>query len=310
MQLPSLHIYEVGPRDGLQNQPTMVSTADKQRLITALVEAGLTEIEVTSFVSPKAIPQLADAPELMGAITPLPNLRANALIINQKGYDRALEAGCRAIAIVVVVSESLSQKNSRMSVSEGLASAVRLLRQGRQDGVSRRVYLAPAWICPYEGPVDPARVIACADTLWAEQPEVMTLADTIGQAHPLQVGQLCETFVQRYEVSRLAAHFHDTAAFGLANAYAALQAGIRRLDSSIGGLGGCPFAPGAAGNLATEDLVLMAHRMGLQTGISLERLWEEIYRLEQCLGRPLGGRTRAFWESQQQRRVQTRESIS
>jgi len=298
-----LHICDVGPRDGLQNQPTPVSTPDKQRMITALAGAGLTEIEATSFVSPKAIPQLADAPEVMRAAASIPGLRANALIINQKGYDRALEAGCRAIAIVVVISESLSQKNSRMSVSEGITSALSLLRQGRQDGVSRRIYLAPAWVCPYEGPVDPALVLDCADSLWAEQPEVLTLADTIGQAHPAQVQALCEAFAQRYEVSRLAAHFHDTAAFGLANAYAALQSGFRRLDSSIGGLGGCPFAPGAAGNLATEDLVLMAHRMGLQTGISLERLWDEIHRLEQCLGRPLGGRTRAFWESQQQRRL-------
>jgi hydroxymethylglutaryl-CoA lyase len=303
-----LLVYEVGPRDGLQNEATHVPAAEKIAFLRGLRAVGLKAIEATSFVSPKAIPQMADAPEIFASIredaaagTVPAGTRHAALVINEKGYDRAREAGATAVAIVVVVSETLSHRNSRMTVDEGVASAVSILRRARSEGVHRRVYIAPAWVCPYEGPTDPDKVVRAADAIWEAGVDELAIADTIGHAHPLEVGRLFDRLGKRYGMTKLAAHFHDTQALGLANAAAAIAAGVRIVDGAAFGLGGCPFAPGAAGNLATEDLVFLAHKMGFRTGVDLEGLRGLTARMEAVVGRPIGGRTRAWYERSQGR---------
>lgn len=292
-----ISIYEVGLRDGLQNERTAVSTPDKVHLLEGLASAGLRRLEVTSFVNPNAVPQMADAPDVVAAAARHAELRPTALVINEKGYDRARAAGVRSIAMVVVITETLAQRNSRMSVADGLATCRRVLERARQDGVDRRVYLAPAFVCPFEGAVAPDHVARCADAIGAgEDTFEIAIADTIGHAHPLEVGRLFETFASRFGAARLAAHLHDTQGLALANAAAAISAGVRTIDASVGGLGGCPFAPGAAGNLATEDLVLMVQKMGFETGVDLAALHRVVSDAERIIGRPLGGRSRAWWK--------------
>ncbi|MBK8985624.1 MAG: hydroxymethylglutaryl-CoA lyase [Chloroflexi bacterium] len=293
-------VYEVGPRDGLQNEANPISTARKNRLVDGLVEAGLQHIELTSFVHPTAVPQMADADEVMvtalGKYGRLPT-QFVGLVFNQRGYDRAIAAGCRAIACGVSVSESFSQSNTRMSTQEALEISRSLVSQAKRDGLWTRVYVMTAWVCPFEGRTNPYRTIALAEKLWELGADELAIADTIGHADPLSVGHLMEELGRRLDMNRLAVHLHDTQAMGLANATTALQAGVRIFDSSLGGLGGCPFAPGAAGNLATEDLVFLAYKMGLGTGIDFQKLWPIIYDMEQWVGRPIGGRIRQWWES-------------
>lgn len=292
-----LKICEVGPRDGLQNEATPVSTAQKQKLLDGAMDAGLRYIELTSFVSAKAVPQMADADQMMPyAREKYPTGHFNGLIINEKGYERAIEAGTKGVAVVVVVSEALSQRNSRMSVAESLATCAKIVARAKSEGVFTRVYLAVAWVCPYEGATPPEKVIACADTVWEMGVDELALADTIGHAHPLEVGRLIEQCGKRYDMRKLAVHLHDTQALGLANAAAAISAGVRIVDASVGGLGGCPFAPGARGNLATEDLVFMAHKMGFETGVDIEKLWNTVNDADGMVGRRVGGRIREWWE--------------
>jgi hydroxymethylglutaryl-CoA lyase len=291
-------IYEVGPRDGLQNEANPISTARKNRLVDSLVDAGLHHIELTSFVHPQAVPQMADADDVMHtAVTRHPGQQFIGLVFNQRGYDRAIAAGCRAIACGVSVSESFSQSNTRMSSQEALDVTRTLIAQAKQEGVWTRVYVMTAWVCPFEGRTNPYRTIALAEKLWELGADELAVADTIGHADPLSVGRLMEELGRRLDMNRLAVHLHDTQAMGLANATTALQAGVRIFDSSVGGLGGCPFAPGAAGNLATEDLVFLAYKMGLGTGVDFQKLWPIIYDMEQWVGRPIGGRIRQWWES-------------
>jgi hydroxymethylglutaryl-CoA lyase len=291
-----LTICDVGPRDGLQSQPTLVSTEDKRALIRGLLSAGLRQLEVTSFVSPKAVPQLADAEAVLGELAQRPDVRGYVLLMNERGYARAKAAGARALTIVTVCSETFAQKNNGRSARETVETARRIGALARADGMYVRVALAAAWHCPYEGPVDAGYVRALADEVWAMGVDELSLADTIGYAHPAQVRTLLRPLVDSYG-ARVSAHFHDTQALGLANAAASLEAGVRSFDASVGGLGGCPFAPGAAGNLATEDLVLMAHKMGFDTGVDLDALWRSVEALERVLARPLGGRTRDWWRS-------------
>lgn len=295
-----IKIYEVGPRDGLQNEATLVETEQKKQLVDDLVRAGLSHIELTSFVHPKAVPQMADADEMMRSA--MANYKDQGvqfvgLVFNQKGYDRALAAGCRAMAFGVSVTETFSQRNTRMSTQRAMEITRDLLAQARRDGIWTRVYLMAAWVCPFEGPTPPLRTIAYAEKVWEMGPDELAIADTIGHAHALEVGRLMERLGRRMDINRLAVHLHDTQALGLANATAALQAGVRIFDTSIGGLGGCPFAPGAAGNLATEDLVFMAYKMGLGTGVDFDALWDVIFDLEQMVDRSVGGRIRPWWES-------------
>lgn len=293
-----LKIYEVGPRDGLQNEGKPVNTAQKKQIVAGLIAAGLQNIELTSFVHPKAVPQMADADDMMAeAIAKYPRVNFIGLVFNQRGYDRAMAAGCRAMAFGVSVSNTFSERNTRMTSERAYEITRDLARQAKRDGVWTRVYVMTAWVCPFEGPTNPFKTIAVAEKLWALGVDELAIADTIGHANPLEVGRLMEDLGRRLDMNRLAVHLHDTQALGLANATTAIQAGVRIIDSSVGGLGGCPFAPGAAGNLATEDLVFMAYKMGLGTGVDFDALWQIVFDLEGMVGHRTGGRIRQWWES-------------
>ena len=297
-----LKIYEVGPRDGLQNEAVALSAAQKGRLIGGLVEAGLRHIEVTSFVHPTAVPQLADADEVMAETVSLygaTGIELTGLVFNDRGYERAVANGCRSLAFGAAVSETFSLRNTHNTPRQALDTARRLVARARDEGLRTRFYLMTAWVCPFEGSVSPHKTLALVQEIADWGVDEIAVADTIGHADPLSVGRLIDLIARRIDISRLAAHLHDTQALGLANATAALQAGIRTFDSSVGGLGGCPFAPGAAGNLSTEDVVFMAHKVGLGTGVDFRRLWEVVYALERDIGRPIGGRIRQWWESSQ-----------
>lgn len=293
-----LRIYEVGPRDGLQNEKAAITTNDKITLIDGLLEAGITTLEATSFVNPKAVPMMADAPQIMAHVRQAaPDVHAMSLIFNEKGYDNAIAAESKAVSLVLIVSDSLSKSNSGKTADEWLDSYKGIIARAKQDGIWIRAYLAASWVCPFEGQIAPERVFKYGDWLWEQGVDELCPTDPIGHAHPLQVGSLMEALGKRYDMQKLAIHLHDTQALGLANASAALSAGVRAFDTSIGGLGGCPFAPGAAGNLATEDFVLMAHKMGFETGIVWDKLWPVVQQIEPIIGRRIGGRTRAWYES-------------
>lgn len=295
-----IRICEVGPRDGLQNEPVPISTAQKRLLISGLIEAGLDNIEVTSFVNPKLVPQMADSRQVMArtlAKVQDPDIRLTALVLNERGYDYALETGARSMATLVMVSNTLSERNSNMSRDESLELTRILLRRAREDGVWMRVYIGTAWTCPYEGDIPPTVTIGVAEQVWDMRPDELAIADTIGHAQPLEVGYLMKDLVTRFGRKKLAIHLHDTQALGLVNAAAAIHAGVRLFDASVGGLGGCPFAPGAAGNLATEDLVFMAHKMGFETGVDLAKLWKVVQVAKGFVNRPIGGRIWPWWEA-------------
>jgi hydroxymethylglutaryl-CoA lyase len=297
----TLTICDVSLRDGLQNEKTLISTEAKLALLDDLAGAGVTYLEVASFVNPKAVPQMADAEAMVQAVSGrYPSLRGVGLIFNERGYERALAAGCRSVALVLIVSDSLSRSNSGRTADEWLPAYAALVARAKSDGVWVRGYLAGAWVCPFEGQVDPVRALYYADALLAMGVDELCATDPIGHAHPEQVESLSRELMMRAGAEKLAVHLHDTLAFGLANAAAAMRAGVRIFDSSLGGLGGCPFAPGAAGNLATEDLVLMAQRMGYQTGIDLDKLWDAVRRFEPVIGRPIGGRSRVWYDGQRQ----------
>jgi hydroxymethylglutaryl-CoA lyase len=296
-----LKIYEVGPRDGLQNEAVQVSTAGKVSLIDGLVKAGLRHVEVTSFVNPRAVPQTADADQVMAQTLARHADRRGqftGLVFNETGYERALASGCRAIAVGAAVSDSFSRANTGMSAGEAMAMARKLAEWAHRDGLWLRAYVSTAWVCPFEGYIQPNKAIAYAEQLWEIGVDELAMADTIGHASPLEVGLLMEALGKRLDMSRLAVHLHDTQALGLANATAAIQAGVRIHDTSVAGLGGCPFAPGAAGNMATEDMVFLAYKLGLGTGVDLVALWDVVAEVERLVGRRVGGRIRAWWESE------------
>ncbi|HZD10363.1 MAG TPA: hydroxymethylglutaryl-CoA lyase [Candidatus Binatia bacterium] len=295
-----LRVYEVGPRDGLQNESAHVSTSQKLELIDGLIEAGIRFIEANSFVHPRAVPQMADADELQVKLLERygdSRVTFTSLVLNDKGYDRAYEAGSRHMALGVAVSDTFSRRNTNMSSEEAFATVERLIRRASGDGVWVRAYLMTAWVCPFEGPQSPRKALAFARRLWDMGIDELSVADTIGHADPLHVGRLFEQIARHTDMTKLAAHLHDTQVLGLANATAALSAGVRIFDSSVGGLGGCPFAPGAAGNLATEDIVFLAYKMGLGTGVDLNKLWDVVAFADEIIGRRVGGRIRDWWES-------------
>jgi hydroxymethylglutaryl-CoA lyase len=295
----NITVCEVGPRDGLQNEKAVISAAQKCALVDGLVRAGARYIELGSFVNPKAVPQMADTEAVFAhALAHYPEVRFTGLVLNERGYERAVAAGCRAIALVVIASETWSWRNSNLSTAESVEVCRRLLARAKGDGVWARVYLSAAWHCPYEGPTPAARVLALADEIWAQGVDELAIADSIGHAYPLEVGRLMEQLGNRFAMSKLAVHLHDTQALGNANAYAALSAGVRIVDASLGGLGGCPFAPGTAGNLATEDFAFMAHKMGFDTGFDLDALWPVVRDADAMLGRRVGGRIREWYEPQ------------
>lgn len=288
-------IKEVAPRDGLQAQPKHLTLAQRQQLIEELAATGVPELEIGSFVSPKAVPQMAGT-DVLAAQLPPQRLAYSALVPNMKGYALARQAGIDTLAIAIAATEEMNQNNIRMSLEQTFAMAKELLGQGRTDGVAIHAYLAVAFECPYEGKVDPGLVVAQAHQLMQEQPARLVIADTIGAANPKAVRQLMSQLVAEFGSDRLGCHFHDTRAMGLANVYAALEAGITQFDSSAGGLGGCPFAPGAKGNVATEDVVLLCESMGLRTGIDMPALLAAVASLGDMIGAPQGGRAH-YWLS-------------
>jgi len=284
-------IVEVGPRDGLQNEAARIAAADKVAFVALLAKAGLPVIEVTSFVRPDRVPQLADAREVFAALAPPSTTRYTALVPNLVGLREALAAGVREVAIFAAASEGFSQRNTNRSIAQSLVAFADVCREAREAGVRVRGYLSTAFGCPFDGAVDPTRVGEIARQLLDLGVYEVAISDTIGIAHPGQVRQVVAAAVEAgVRVDQIALHFHDTRGQALANVMAALPLGVRTFDASAGGLGGCPFAPGATGNLATEDLVYMLDGLGYQTGVSLPALLEASAFIEPKVGHPLSSR--------------------
>jgi len=262
-------VVEVGPRDGLQNEKSIVPTSTKIAFIEALADAGLSVVEATSFVSPKSIPQLADADEVMRDLRRKDGVRYPVLVPNERGMERALSAGAHEFAVFTAASESFTRHNINATIAESIARFTPIVSRAKTEGIRVRGYISTCFGCPYEGVVEPSAVISVAQRLLDLGIDELSIGDTIGVATPNQVTDLCELLKAKFGVERLAMHFHDTRGTALANVLAALQCGIAIIDSAAGGFGGCPYAPGAAGNLATEDLLYMLHGMGIETGVSL-----------------------------------------
>lgn len=259
-------------------------------MVEMLAKAGLTEIELASFVRPDFVPNMADGEAVVAGTNQLQGIHRMGLAINERGYDRLIASGLDSMATVVFTSESMSQSNSRMSVAQAIQVAQKLAVRASKDDVVLRIYISTAWVCPFEGIIPYETVLRVADKLIALDPYDLSLADTIGHASPHQVAELIAFLRRRIPIEKLSVHLHDTQALGLANAYAAIDAGVRTLDASFGGLGGCPFAPGATGNLATEDLVFLAHKLGFETEVDMEKVAEVTRFAEPLIGRRLGGR--------------------
>jgi hydroxymethylglutaryl-CoA lyase len=270
----TVHIVEVGPRDGLQNEHVQITSEHKIHFIDLLSEAGLPTIEATSFVSPRAIPQLGDADIVMQGITRAPSIDYPVLVPNLKGLERALRAGIKSMAVFTGASETFTKHNINASIDESLANFRAVIQKAQQENISVRGYISTVFGCPYEGSVDPHKVLWVARQLFEMGVSDISLGDTIGVATPDQVVDVLNLLLEQghIPVERIGVHFHDTRGTALANVLMALQMGVSTVDSSAGGLGGCPYAPGAAGNLATEDLVYMLDGMGIHTGVDLDKL--------------------------------------
>lgn len=270
----SVRVVEVGPRDGLQNEKALVPTAQKIQFIQMLADAGLPVVEATSFVSPRAIPQLSDASEVMTKLDMHSSTSYPVLVPNLKGMERALAVGVRAIAVFTAASESFTRHNINATIAESLANFRPVVALAQQEKVSVRGYISTVFGCPYEGKVEPRQALNVAQALLEMGIDELSLGDTIGVATPNQVVDVIGLLVDEGAIpmGQLAMHFHDTRGTALANVLMALQTGISIIDSSAGGLGGCPYAPGAAGNLATEDLLYMLHGMGIHTGVDLDKV--------------------------------------
>jgi len=283
-------IYEVSPRDGLQNEAAPLPLADKVRLIRALLAAGLHRIELTSFVSPRWIPQLADAEELIQTLPAPEGVTFSALVPNATGLERALRVGIGEIAVFLSASETHNRKNTNKSIEQSLETFREVVPPARAAGLRVRAYVSTVWGCPYEGAVPFARALEIARALLELDCYQISLGDTIGVGTPAQTKAIVTAFLGEIPASKLALHFHDTRGTALANCLVGLELGIRDFDASVAGLGGCPYAPGAAGNLATEDLVFMLHGMGIGTGVDLDLLIEAGRVAETVVGRPLPGK--------------------
>jgi hydroxymethylglutaryl-CoA lyase len=265
-------LFEVGPRDGLQNESRLVATADKVALIDALSDSGLRAIEITSFVNPQWVPQLADASEVARRIVRRPGLTYSGLVPNPQGLVAAQTAGMSEIAVFLSASETHNRKNVNKGIAESLRVMAQVVPQAQAAGMRVRGYVSTVFGCPYEGAIEPGRVVQLVTALHAAGCYQVSLGDTIGVANPRQVRDMLDLVLRDMALEFLAVHFHDTRGTALANLVVALDKGIRTVDTALGGLGGCPFAPGASGNLATEDAVYMLEGMGVRTGIDLEKL--------------------------------------
>ena len=287
-------ITDVGPRDGLQNQPRILTVDERLRLIGAITAAGVASIEVGSFVSPRAVPAMAGTDAVVAALPTDSPVHYTALIPNMKGYELARAAGARSVTMVLYASDGMARKNVNMSMAEAEAVTADILAIARADGIEVIAAISVAFACPFDGATDPGVVRAAAARFLALGADRVVIADTIGAGNPQQVRSLTADLVREHGAARLGCHFHDTRAMGLANVFAAVESGIRRFDASIAGLGGCPFAPGASGNVATEDVAMMLEQMGFATGIDLDALLRASDLAQALTGTAPGGRAKAW----------------
>ena len=285
--MTSVEIVDVAPRDGLQSDAVMFSTAQKVELVERIVAAGIRRVEVASFVNPARVPQMADAEDVLAALGATHSgATFIGLVLNERGFDRAVAAATPEVNVVVVCSDTFSHRNQSMSTEQSIAAAITVIERARDHDIPVSVTLSAAFGCPYEGAVDEAHVLAIAARIAAALPKEIALADTIGAAVPTQVRSLVtRTRAEIDDEVALRAHFHNTRNTGLANALAAVESGVRVIDASLGGIGGCPFAPRATGNIPTEDVVYLLERSGFSTGVSLAKLIEATEWLESELGR-------------------------
>lgn len=296
MNVPdAVKLVEVGPRDGLQNEPDQVSTATKIALIERLADAGLRVVEATAFVSPKWVPQLADAAEVLAGVAPKPGVSYPVLVPNLKGFERARAAGAREVAVFGAATETFSQRNINCSIDESLERFRPVLEAAQAEGIPVRGYVSCALGCPYEGEVAPGAVARVARALFEMGCYEISLGDTIGVGTPRRAQALVDVVADEVPRERLAAHFHDTYGQALANLLAVMERGVGTIDSSVAGLGGCPYAQGASGNVATEDVLYMLDGLGIETGVDLEALVDVALFISDALGRrPLSKATRAI----------------
>jgi len=283
-------VVEVGPRDGLQNEHVLLPAVEKAAYVDLLSAAGMPVIEVAAFVSPKRVPQMADADEVLARITPRPGVRYSALVPNMLGLERARAAGVQEIAVFAAASETFSERNINQRIDASLAGYAQVCAAAHTAGIRVRGYLSTSFGCPYEGDIPVARVLEISRQLLDFGVFEASISDTIGVAHPGQLRRTLDALLPRIPVSQVALHFHDTRGTALANVLAALEYGVATFDASAGGLGGCPFAPGAAGNLATEDLLYMLHGLDIETGASLEGVLAASTFMESRLDHPLPSR--------------------
>ena len=302
-------INDVGPRDGLQNQPVRLSPEERVELIRALLKAGVNHIEVGSFVSPKAVPAMVGTDAVLAD---LEDRRANfsVLVPNMRGYELARDAGARCVAMVLYATDGMAKANVNMSRAEAEQVMEQILQQAATDDVRVLATIAVSWECPFDGLVAPETVVKIANRFARLGADQVVLADSIGAANPQQVSALTTMLINELGAERLACHFHDTRAMGLANVFAALESGVRSFDASISGLGGCPFAPGASGNVATEDVVMMLGQMGYETGIDLKELMNASQLAGRLTNNAPGGRAKAWLERHLDRQAQVRENAN
>jgi hydroxymethylglutaryl-CoA lyase/(R)-citramalyl-CoA lyase len=287
MSTPRVTLYEVGPRDGLQNEPEILDVPVRAELVRRLASTGVPAIEVASFVDPRRVPQMAQAEEVVAGVSPAPGVTRAGLALNERGYERLVTTGLEEVRFAFGVTESFNQRNQGASVDESLAAAAQITARAREDGLRSTVTLSVAFGCPFEGEVDPGYVLEVAGQVAGTRPDTIVLADTIGVAGPSAVRSLVSHVTELG--LPVGGHFHNTRNTGYANALAALESGAAVLDASVGGLGGCPFAPNATGNVATEDLVYALHREGIETGVDLEALIGVAAWVAEVLGRRLDG---------------------
>lgn len=294
-------INEVGLRDGLQNQPKQVSTEAKAKLAEALVAAGVRYLEPVSFVHPKAVPQMADAAELTKLLPQGDHLHYTALVPNLKGYQLAKENGYPTVGLVLSTTDTFNQRNLNMSLAQAIESCEAIIRAAKEDGVATRTYISGAFACPYDGTTPVDVTLELTRKMIAAGSDEIAIADTIGAGHPQQMKDIMQPLIQEYGAERFFVHLHDTRGLAQALAWAACDLGVRKFDASIGGLGGCPFAPGATGNVATEDLVYMLEACGLETGISVDGLRAAVRIAGEATEQELGGRILRWVASQEAR---------
>lgn len=288
LQYPKcVKIVEVGPRDGLQNEKETVPTADKIQFVNLLSEAGFPVVEATSFVSPKWVPQLADASEVYTGLRKKAGVSYPVLVPNLKGLARALEAGVKDIAVFTAASDSFNKKNINKTFAESLEDIRLVVAEAREEGMKVRGYVSTCYVCPYEGKIAPKKVLPVVEELLKAGVDEVSIGDTVGAAVPTDVEGLFGLLLKKMPAKKLAVHFHDTRGTALANILKALELGVTTVDASAGGLGGCPYAPGAAGNVATEDVLYMLHGMGIETGVSLDKVVQASRFIGSVLKRPL-----------------------